>query len=240
MANIPCDPLKSQATIDTVELFMRATRGLRGSIERATGRSAQIKDCGRWGVRVIFNRPTATCLTCIADIMRRERHCTICRVDVAVDLHVNSEDEADALTDWLDRHLVLRWRSSKTRKLVIDTTVYWCDQTKGRNIAVYRKHRQTVRLELRFYRAASVRRAGLDDPTALACINPKRLIDHHLTARRLTERHKRKVMRRAGSARMARRARHILDLIDAQNIGRCGTETVSLDFLRVPEQVAVL
>ena len=255
-------PLASRASVDTIEVFLgRPPAGLRRRIERATGQCAQIKDCvdrtGHWqGARVIFNRPTPACLAVIADISRVERQSTICRVDVAVDFRVNSESDVDALADWIDHHVVLKWRSSRTRKRVVKSTVYWCDARKGRNIALYRKRDCVVRMELRLFSTASVRRAGLDDLTKLVSINPQGLFNHHVKARRFTERFKIKAIREAVKqerkraaaiknrrnkqtqqfvdryrSRIRQRVRHVLNQIDAQSMGRRGTENINLDFL---------
>ena len=260
MAIIPCAPEKSQASVDTVELyFPRPKRGLRALIKDATGRRPHTESCGRWGVRAIFNRPTHDVLLGIHHIMAREPQCTVHRCDIALDFYMASEAEADALTAWIDKHVALKWRSAKARKTVFKTTVYSCDKTRGRNSALYRKRPHVVRLEMRFYRAGTARRAGLDDPGTIAAVNPKELFDHHFTARQFTERHKIKVMRqvaarererqrtgrwhpvaRAYSARAPRRALYVLDQIDAQSMGRVGTETLDLDFLRVPDHVAFL
>jgi hypothetical protein len=54
-----------------------------------------------------------------------------------------------------------------------------------------------VRLELRFYRAQTVRRANLDDLVKLRSINPKKVFEHNIKARRLTEKYKIKATRKA-------------------------------------------
>ncbi len=267
-APLPPTPLKTTASVDTIELFLRIPpRGLRSRIERVIGRRCQIEELvdrtgHRQGVRVIFNKPTLDVLAIIAEINRAERQSAISRVDFAFDFYVEGADEEDALADWIDQYVVLKWRSARTRKIYYGTTVYWCDGHKGRNLVLYRKRPGVVRMEMRFYRAASVRRAGLNDLAELPTINPQRLFDHHVNAMRFTERYKVKVMREAVAqdrnrtattverrrskrtqqfvdryrASIPRRARYVLEQVDAQNIGgRRGTEKVSLDFLGIPD-----
>ncbi len=261
----PPTPLTTTASVDTVELYHPwPKRGLRALIEEETGRRAHIKRCGRWGVRSIHNRPTIEVLLGLSRIMARDRQCVIHRCDIAIDFYMASEAEADALTAWIDKYIALKWRSSKTRKMEFKTTVYACGQTRGRNSALYRKRAHIVRFELRFYRAGTARRAGLDDPGTIAAVNPRALFDHHFTARRFTERHKIKVMRQAAAeerklaatrverrhskrtrqflggyrASIPRRARYVLEQIQAQNMGGMrGTENVSLDFLMIPDHL---
>ena len=268
----PPTPLTTRASVDTVELFLRRPpMGLRRRIERVVGRRVQIEDCtdrtGHWqGVRVIVNRPTLASLAVLEGINRAERGSVICRVDIAIDFEMNTEGEADALAEWIDHHVVLKWRSSKTRKMDYRTTMYWCDARRGRNLVRYQKRqrRHVVRLEMQFYRAASVRRAGLGDLTELPSTSPRKLFDHHIKARRFTDKFKIKAMREAAvqerkraakkierqrnkrtqqfldryRASVPRRALYVLEQIDAQNMGGGrGTENVSLDFLKVPDHM---
>jgi hypothetical protein len=119
------------------------------------------------------------------------------------DFEMDTEGEAELLGGWIDHHVVLKWRSSKTRKTEYRTTTYWCDARKGRNLVRYQKRqrqrRRVVRLEMRFYRAASVRRAGLSDLSELPHINLQHLFDHHVKAMRFTDRFKIKMMREAAA-----------------------------------------
>lgn len=257
-------PLATTASVDTIEVFARRLpKGFRRRIESACGRRVEIKPCHQHGVMVIVNRPPLEVLSVLHTLVNDRVFACASRVDVALDFKMQSLKAADALVEWFDHHLVLKWRSSKTRKMIIRTTVYWCDRHKGRNIALYQKRGRVVRLEMRFKRAASVRRAGLDDLQRLPSVNPKLLFDHHCKARRFTERFKLRSMRKAASREMGRalntkekrrsrrmqrfldryrariphRARQVLESIDAQSTGRRGTEDLSLDWLRIPDHV---
>ena len=103
--------------------------------------------------------------------------CCVIRVDIAFDFVMNSEEEANALMDWIDHHLRLRWRPSRSRKRWIDSaeerrmgrpcrpgrTIYWADKRGRRNLILYNKSRNVLRLEMKFFSTASVRRANLAD-----------------------------------------------------------------------------
>jgi hypothetical protein len=265
-------PLMTRASVDTVEIFLRRPpSGLRRQVEKTVGRRVLIRECfdrygQRQGVRLAVNRPTSACLAILESIHRAERGSAISRVDIAIDFEMKTEEEAIALAEWIDHHLVLKWRSSKTKKMEFRTTTYWCDARKGRNLVRYqnRQNRCVVRLEMRFLRAASVRRTGLNDLSGLPHLNPRNLFDHHVKARRFTDRFKIKAMREAVAkerkrvlkktagkrsrqieefldryrASVPRRIRYVLDQIDAQNMGRHGTEDIDLAFLMIPDHVA--
>jgi hypothetical protein len=260
MPNIPAAAPEIKAartSVDTIEVFaQRLPLGFRRQVEAILQRRVQIKRC-RHGFLVPINRPPAQVLP-ILNWLIKNRHFGACasRVDVAYDFDMEGPDEADALTEWIDHIVVLKWRSSRTHKTNYGTTVYWADKHKGRNIAVYRKGFNTIRLELRFFRAATVRRAGLDDLSKLPQINPKELFDHHVKGRHLTKTYKIKAMRKAVKedkeratknpmvnasnftdiyrSRIAMRIQNLLNRIDGQSLGSRGIEDVSLECLRIP------
>lgn len=259
----------ARASKDTIEVFaQRLPRGFRRNVEAILQRPMRTKPC-RYGPLVQINRPPLQVLP-ILDWLIKSRQFGACvsRVDFAYDFDTQGPDEADALTEWIDHNVILKWRSRRTHKTAsysIDDggneygrpTNYWCDKHKGRNIALYRKRLNTVRLELRFYRAATVKRLGLNDLFEIPQINPKRLFDHHIKGRRLKESYKLKIVRRIIKedrereikiptrstsnfmdiyrSRIAAQAYSIVDRICGQNLGRNGIEDVSLDFLGIPE-----
>ena len=138
-------------------------------------------------------------------------------------------------------------------------TIYWCDKHRGRNIALYRKRDRVVRLELRFYRAQTVKRAGLHDLVKLPSINPKKVFEHNIKARRLTKKYKINAMRKAVKedrikalknprssncifsdqyrSKIGKRTYNILSRIDGQRLGIKRRGDVSLDFLMIPNQL---
>jgi len=253
----PPRPLRTIASIDTVEIFARwLPKGFRRQIECAVGKRVRIEPClDRGGLvvgeRVCANRPPAAVLP-LLDALVKNRCYSACetRIDLAYDFEMETPEAADTLMAWIDHHIVLKWRSSMTGKMEYGGTIYWCDKARGRNIALYRKGDRVVRLELRFYRAQAVRRAGLDDLVKLPLINPKKVFEHNIKARRLTERYKINAMRKAvkedrintlknpGSSncifndqyrsKIGKRTYNILSRIDGQRLGIKGREDVSL------------
>jgi len=179
-------PLGTRATVDTIELFFRRPpEGLRTRIESILGSRIQIKRCVdktgyQWGVRVIINRPTLVVLPVLAHFLRRDKWSRTMRVDVAVDFSMASEAAMEALAEFLIQHLVLKWRSARAEKTHVGSTVYWADQCRSRNLAMYLKGKNIFRLELRFLRTKAVRRARLNDLTKLDGVNPFELMNHHL------------------------------------------------------------
>lgn len=252
------NPIRTVASIDTIEVFARwLPRGFRREVEAVTGERLMIERL-RYGLMVKINRPPANVLP-ILDRLIKDRRYGACasRVDIANDLTVENVDAADQLTEWIDRHVVLKWRSPKTRKMEYGGTIYWCDKHKGRNIALYRKGDHVIRLELRFYRAQTLKRADLRDISDLPLINPKKLFDHHIKGRRLSEKFKINAMRRSVREDRARAQRNpvrskftdsyranigkrvagLLGRIDGQSLGIKGKEDVSLEFLRIPHHL---
>jgi hypothetical protein len=167
--------VSTRASIDTIELFFkRPPEGLRTRLEAAHGRRIKIEDCfdrttGEvWGVRAIINRPNRWVIMIARELLQANRSACIHRVDIAFDFDTSSEESAGMLAKVLDRHLILKWRSPKATKRRDDTTVYWVDvkrkRRRRRNLVIYDKGPQTIRLELRFYGSQAVRRAGLANP----------------------------------------------------------------------------
>lgn len=258
MLNIPAPRPRiraASASIDTIETFCPMfPRAFVGDVESIVGRRPEVRRGDHGGFRIGINRPPAQVLPVIRQhVEDRENRAVVRRVDLAYDL---TTDDPDGLAAWLDHRLVLKWRSPSARKVVYRTTIYWCDKTKARNIALYQKRSDVIRLELRFFRAATVRRAGLHDLDRLPTINPKELFDHNVRAWRLSEKYAIKVMRNAvkddikrsrgknGSrfldayrSTIAKRVRSILLRIDGQMLGRSASEDVDLELLHIPEEL---
>jgi hypothetical protein len=185
-------PVSTRISIDTIELFFRreAPAGSRTALEAAHGRRFEMKDCIDWktgeihGVRAIINRPSQRVVVVAAELLQANRSACVSRVDIAVDLQTESEESAETLAKVLDRHIVLKWRSPKATKNRFDTrvdpgaTVYWVNLRRRakrrpkRNLVMYQKIPQTIRLELRFFGSQAVRRAGLANPARLLELNP--------------------------------------------------------------------
>ena len=211
-------PVVTVASVDTIELVLRRPpAGLRRQVEAIVGGRREIKDIvdrtGQWrGVRLIVNRPNRSALKLLSGLVRsRWSGCSVSRVDIAVDFSTGGEEDADALLDWLDQHVILKWRSPASRKKRLEDrrgrrTVYWTDGRPARNLVIYRNRKMinVVRLELRFINAGSVKRAGLDRLEALENLDLTALINHNIKAERFTDGHITKVVRRTYKADLDR------------------------------------
>ena len=270
----PAKPLATVATPDTVGVFMRwPPRGLRRLLMAAATaeRDVQIRGCPGGGVRAEVNRPN----TAVIELMRRltgERQliCCVKRVDIAVDFRMRDEEEARALAGWLVRQIKLKWRSKRGRKRYLREEdqrrgafwVLWTGGHKPRDLCVYVKPGNVVRMELRFQKAAAVRRAGLDKLEELENLDVRKLIGRNITAEKLTERritsiirktHKDDMMRHRASkrrgdhpvtdqyrARIPARVRRMLSQLDMQEARpSTGTEKIELDWLSIPTRVTI-
>jgi hypothetical protein len=154
-----------RTSIDTIELFFqKAPTGLRTRLEAAVGRRIRIQKCldatgYQRGVRVILNRPNPRTLKVASHLLQANHSATLCREDIAIDFETTSEEAARALLKLLDRHLVLKWRSPSATKKRFDTTVYWTQGRPNRNLVIYAKAAQTIRLELRYIGSHSISRS---------------------------------------------------------------------------------
>jgi hypothetical protein len=152
------------------------------------------------GVRAILNRPNRQALMVASELLQANNSASVFRVDVAADFEALSEESAQLLARFLDLHLVLKWRSPVAKKERVDSTVYWANGSRNRNLVIYEKRARTIRLELRFLGSRSVRRAGLADPATLAQLNPRNILAHNLKLFFFTDRYKQNAIRRAVSA----------------------------------------
>ncbi len=244
------EDVEVRASLDTVEIFYhRPPKGVRIRLQAAQGRRIAIKDCRdktgmRQGVRIVLNRPTKAALEEVGAVLRDFPSGCIRRCDLAFDFH-SAPDVSEKLATLIDEHLILKWRARRAIKVRIDTTTYWAMKCRGRNVAQYRKKDDVLRVELRFLNAASVKRAGLADPSLLAALNPAILADRNFRLRILKQAWVEKCVRRAVNrdrinhlnkrlisnaargrthpihdryrARIPVRIRHLLSKIDMQN-----------------------
>jgi hypothetical protein len=189
------------ATVDTIELFfVRPPIGLRRAIEEPLGRRIEIKECRDRtgylrGVRAIINRPNLAILPVLSQL-RNRGGCT-CRVDVALDFVMESEDAAKVLRNYLEQRVVMKWRPAGRRSWR-GTTTYWVDieERKPRNLCLYWRSLNTIRFEVRFLNSRAVRRAGLDDPSELKHLNPLPLFQHNIKVVHFTDQYVKKAMQR--------------------------------------------
>jgi hypothetical protein len=196
----------TRISIDTIELFFRIPpEDLRTRLQAAHDERIQIEDCvdrrtGEvWGVRAIINRPNRRVIMIACELLQANKSARLSRVDIAVDFQTSSEESARTLLKLLDRHVVLKWRSRRATKDSVDTTVYWGKGGRNRNLVLYVKKFETIRLELRFHGSQVVRRAGLANPARLLGLNPRSKLEHNITLASLTDRFIQKAVRRAVS-----------------------------------------
>jgi hypothetical protein len=121
--------------------------------------------------------------------------CTICRVDISIDLICSSPGQATKAVDFLDKALLQRWHGKRRKNRFENTTYFSKKRRTTRNVAVYGdKPSKTgngpcAHLELRFISADACRRAGMGEPTCfLAGIDVLGLLKHQTWLARLDAR----------------------------------------------------
>ena len=257
------NPAATRASIDTIELFVRRVpRGFPAQMGKLFGKRIEVKEVrdrtGHFrGLRIPINRPRSRDIPILARIARdRALGCCVSRVDIAVDIHTESAEEAAELIAQLDRHLVLKWRGRGATKVRIGETVYWADRRRARNLVVYPKGSQIVRTELRFQGARAVRRAGLDRLEDLENLDVQKLITHNIKAERPTERSTERAARKTFQeelrrnrttrahpvtdtyrSRIPNRVRSILSKADAQSRKGSGAERLSMELLHIRDRI---
>lgn len=269
------NPVRTTATADTIELFLPwPPSGLRKqlvALATGGGGDVHIEDVvikGRYrGTRVAINRPNRGVLAYLLRLLADRRlHACVHRVDIAVDFSTINEFDADELARWLDRRVILKWRSPRGRKRhCTNHGAFWvvfAGNHAPRDLCVYRKGENKVRAELRFQNAASVRRAGLDELDRIEDVDVSKLFEHNIKAAKLTDRFIAYATRRAVKeemtrhqlnkrrsdhdvvdyyrSRIAHRARQMLSRADMQELRKAGkTDKIDLNWLKIPDRVVV-
>lgn len=196
-------PIRTTASIDTIELFFRkAPAGLRTRLEAALGRRIEIKQCVdatgyTQGFRAVVNRPNLSALKVAGILSGANSSGGVFRIDIAADCDTSSELSSKILARFLARHLVLKWRSPTAEMQEVGSTVYWANGSRTRNVCVYYKRPLTIRIELRFLCSRSVSRAKLAHLDRLAQLNPRQILAHNLKLVAFTENYIQKAIRRA-------------------------------------------
>jgi hypothetical protein len=145
------------------------------------------------GYRLIRNRPNRRALLRLDRIARKYRG-IIFRFDIAFDFVGDNRDYIHSL---LLRHIILRWRIKGKMFDFGSGSVRWCPNGRPRNLFLYDRGDRT-RLELRFFRAGTVRRQGVRCVQDLMNINPQALFEKHLKwsdVTNIAERFIQKIMR---------------------------------------------
>jgi hypothetical protein len=111
--------------------------------------------------------------------------CTICRVDISVDLICAGRAESAKAVSFLDKFLLQPWHGKRRKNRFRNTTYLSRERRTARNVAVYGDRPSKTgngpcaHLDLRFIGAEACRRAKLGDPTCfLAGIDVLGLLKH--------------------------------------------------------------
>jgi hypothetical protein len=185
--------------LDTTELFFRFLNkdGYHALVKLA--RIEPVQHHHRlMGYRVILNQPPKAKLLKL-DKLARIHHGVLSRFDLAVDMQSDNPEE---LRNAILSQGVLNWRRQQPMR-DDDRTVYWVDfKLKARKPRAYRnlilyddKHNKItgevdcVHLELRFVRAAMVKRQGVHTVKDLLKINPRTLFHKHVKFTDIAERY---------------------------------------------------
>jgi hypothetical protein len=208
--NLPPQITSAYAYIDKFDLFFPWVAKPAFKLLKRLG----YWELGHWGLRV-----SAT------DLSQREQrqlpailqccHGVTSGIEVAVDFQSN---DPERLAQWLRTHLILRWR----RKGYMHNdrgTVYWVYRSRSYVLVLYwdRHNKVTgelgcVHLELRFLRAKSVKRAGLDDINkVLDELIPRELFARYVKQHSCGTRYVNTVLKRGIQAQSKKAAQRLKD-----------------------------
>jgi hypothetical protein len=228
----PCKPRAIWAYIcayiDTIECFFPCERygdrrALPPGAARALARIGRVIPCTtrkgfRIGYRLAVNHPRALTLQRLERVAQRYGG-ILCRVDVAVDIQMATAADAEWMKDWIVRHAVLRWRR-RGPMLDIDGTICWVKWKRGqrrypRNIVIYAdKHNRItgelncLHMELRFLKAASIKRQQIRNVSDLMAIDPNVLFQKHVKWSNAGDNYVSNAMRKAVTADRQRQLPH--------------------------------
>jgi hypothetical protein len=90
------------------------------------------------------------------------------RLDVALDLMTATPADAETLRRFLDRHVIQKWHGRRRCTVVEGTTVttYYAAPWQGRNLVIYPKGSDRIRVEVRLFGMQALRRYGLQSGVA--------------------------------------------------------------------------
>ncbi len=196
------------ASIDTIEVFVPPN--VSAEQRRAFDRYGHFKPCGAknqlFGYRLIVNRPDLKTLQ-ILDRLADETGSVICRFDICLDIQPFDGATAEQLIVWITSAAILKWRRRGPMQDYENGAVYWQMKRRkrpNRNLVVYKDevNRVTgelncVHLELRFFRADTIRRQGVERITDLINLNPSELFSKHLKFTDIGTAHVQRVQRQA-------------------------------------------
>jgi hypothetical protein len=199
------------ASVDTIEIFFAIT--LTPDQQLVLRRCGDLRECrdagGRLqGHRLIINRPDRAALLDL-DQLCPEYRGVLSRFDVALEIQPPSEVAAEGLLEWIACNSVLRWRRRGPMEDFENGAVYWqmklrSGRRPSRNLVAYPDvvNRVTgepncAHLELRFYRADTIRRQGIRTVKDLITLDPSKLFARHVKFSDAGEQYVVKMMREA-------------------------------------------
>jgi hypothetical protein len=187
---VRCDD--TVASIDTIEVFF--PHFLMPDQHLALCHCGRLVPCsdakGRlWGHRLIVNRPDRPTLRRL-DQLCPEYCGVLSRLDIAIDIQAPIGVSAEEAQSWIVRSAILKWRRRGPMEDYDDGS-YWQMNASGRrpnrNLVIYRDkfNRVTgelncVHLELRFFRADTIRRQGIRSIKDVVALNPDKLFARHV------------------------------------------------------------
>jgi hypothetical protein len=186
----------ADAYVDTLEVFFRyRPKGLLSEMWAILSRPVWFESCKDrsnkvQGYRLIVQHPNIAALRVLDDYQQKHRG-VLCRVDIAFDFSPRPHVEANALIEWINQHVLLRWRRP-VNMLDVEATLYWTrqsdrDRRSNRDIAFY-SHRPSkmtgeldcIHLELRLQNASAIKREKIERSTDLIDLDPQALFRKHI------------------------------------------------------------
>jgi hypothetical protein len=177
-------PEKVVASCDTAGLFCCwPERGMRCLLEDAqqgeiVTRKVKDKSGNYLGTIFAVNRPKLAVLPVMDRLVDHVPYCYRHRFDIAYDF---TSPDRDQLLTVLDKHGELKWASRRAKKVQVESTIYAASE-RPRELALYPKWDDTVRLELRFTGRSLARTFkwfGASRFEHLPRLNPRKLLTHH-------------------------------------------------------------
>jgi hypothetical protein len=185
-----------EAYTDTIEVFFPyRPKGLMKQIRAMTRQAVWFAPCidplgNVRGYRLIVHQPNIPTLRTL-DEWQSAHHGRLCRLDIAFDFTPRPHVDPQELIEWIERHVMLRWRRPGNM-LDIEQTLYWIEQ-RGRNkrssrdAALYtdRHSKLTgeldcIHLELRLQNASTIRKEDIAIASDIITLDPRLLFYKHI------------------------------------------------------------
>jgi hypothetical protein len=199
------------ATIDTIEVFVPPN--IRSEQYRSFRRFGRFEPCVAkdrlYGHRLIVNRPNLNTVQCL-DGLAHECGGVLSRFDICFDIQPPDGVTAEQLIAWIANTAILKWRRRGPMQDYENGNVYWQinhGKRPNRSLLVYHDEvnrvtgeLNSVHLELRFFRADTIRRQGIERIKDLIALDPQRLVEKHLKFSDIGQDRVKRMMRQAVKA----------------------------------------